>query len=282
MSLDTATLTLSGSKVTADISSVLTGMTLNAASDTVAQMTLTASDANGTIAASPLAATGTTVTWRGEPWQVGAITTTWADDNTIEHAFDCRSTLARKLRRTYKTSAEKKVSPSQWVTARVLAAGGKATCQPSSKQGTIAQTSGTDPQSTLDVIANLASDLDWSWCEWGGRLWFGSRYWAWQGNAAGQRTWAITRGTGAGTDALSADLTLDDDTTTDAATGTIAVPYERGVLIRPWDRLTVSGHGRRDGIYLVESIAITADSFSPVSVTVAQPRLPRKKKGSST
>jgi len=282
MTVDTATLRLGSARLGADIEQVLTGLTLDASSDSVAQLTVTASDDNGIIAASNLAATGTALTWMGQAWQVAAITTRWGEDNTIGHSFDCRSALARRLRRTYKASAEKKVSPSQWVTGRVTAAGGIAICQPSSKQGTIAQSSGSDRQSELDVIANLASDLDWSWCEWGGRLWFGSRYWAWSGNATGQRLWPVTRGTSPASDAISVEATIDSDTTDNLATGTVTVPYGYGVKVRPWDRVRLAGYGQRDGVWLVDAISVTADGFSPVSLTIAQPHLPAKKKGSST
>lgn len=282
MNLDTDSLRLAGAKISADISDVLTGLTLDSGSDSVAQLTITASDDKGVISATPLANPGTAVLWRGDTWQVGARTTARGNDNTILHTFDCRSTLARRLRKTYKASAERKVSPSEWVTRRVATAGGVAVCQPSSKQGTIAQTSGDQRQSELDVISSLASDAGWTWVEWAGRLWFGSRHWAWQGNATGQRLWPVTWGTDPASDALATELTVDDDDTDNAATGTITIPYDFGVTMRPWDRISLTGHGVDNGIWLIEKVAFTADSTTPITVDVSQPHRPAKKSGSAS
>ena len=282
MKLDSTSLTISGGKVSADLEQVLTGLTLDAGAGSVAQLVVTASDVNGIIAKSGLMSTGTTVTWQGQPWQVGGRATERGSDNSVIHEFTCRSTLARKLRRTYKASAEKKVSPSQWVTRRVAAAGGTAICQPSSKQGTIAQTSGDRRESELDVIANLAGDLDWTWVEWGGRLWFGSRYWAWQGNAAGQRTWPVTWGKDPASDAIASSLAVDDDDIESRVSGSITVPYRLGVKMRPWDRISLAGHGRDNGMYLVEKVTFSADTSTPISIDVAVPNRPSKKSGSSS
>lgn len=281
MKLDTSTLTIGNAKASADLSEVLTSLQVDATADSVAQLTIEAADNQGTLSRSALMTPGTTVTWMTDTWQVAAITTTWAEDATVLHSIDCRSRLARALRRTYKASAEKKVSPSEWVTRRVAAAGGTAICQQSSKQGTIAQSSGKDKQSDLDVIANLASDQEWSWCEWGGRLWFGSRYWAWQGKATGQRLWTITRRSDPATDALSVEVTEDSDTTDNILTGTLTMPYDFGRQVRPWDRISLQGHGKRNGIYLIDGVSITADGTTPVSLTIAQPHLPTKKAGST-
>lgn len=282
MKLDTTSLILSGARVSADIEAVMTSLTLDCGTATVAQLVVTAADSQGVIARSALMSKGSVVQWRGDSWQVGARAVSRGTDNRILHTFTCRSQLARGLRRTYKASAEKKVSPSQWVQRRVTAAGGTAICQPSSKQGTIAQTSGDQRQSDLDVISNLASDLGWTWVEWGGRLWFGSRHWAWQGNAAGQRLWPVTWATDPASDAIASDITDDGDDTDNAKTGTITVPYDYGVKMRPWDRITVTGHGIDNGIYLVEKITFTADTSTPITIDVAQPNQPTKKSGSSS
>lgn len=280
MRLDTDSLRLAGATITADISDVLTTLTVDYGTDSVAQLTISASDDRGIIARTALMTPGTAVLWQGDTWQVGARTTARGSDATILHTFDCRSTLARGLRRNFKASAEKKVSPSEWITRRVAAAGGTATCQPSSKQGTIAQTSGDQRQSELDVIGSLCSDQGWSWIEWGGHLIAGTRYWAWQGNA-GLRLWPVTWDRKASSDAIASEITVDDDDTDNVASGTVTLPYDYGVKLRPWDRLSLSGFGVDDGIYLVEKVALSADTTSPISVDVTQPRLPAKKSGSS-
>lgn len=276
---DLSVVTLAGGKLTADLTEAITAVTLDYPTGSVAQLVVTALDA-AAVLRSALVVPGSTLTWRGEPWQVGGVGTTWGDDATIARAVTCRSSLARGLRRTYKASAEQKVSPSDWVRRRVRAAGGRAVCQPSSKRGTIAQTTGDDPQSELDVVANLAGDADWDWVEWGGRLWFGSRYWAWSGGATGQRTWAATWRKSEGTDALNAELTRDDDDTDNVWSGSITFPYAYGHRIRPWDLITPAGFGNVPQL-LVEQVSITADGVSPVTVQVARPVKPRKKKGST-
>lgn len=278
--VDLDTVTLAGKRLSADLTAAITGLTVEYGTDAVAQLTLTCTD-SGPLASSRLLVPDTTVTWLDDPWEIGGRTTTWGDDNTIVHEIVCRSTLARRLRRTYKASAEQRVSPSQWVTRRVTAAHGRAVCQPSSKRGTIAQTSGDNRQSTLDVIANLASDLGWSWVESGSRLLFGSRYWAWRNAPSGQKTYAITWGRDDRTDALSAELGVDDDDTETAASGTITVPYELGRRLRPWDLLDAAGFGRDSGTWLVEKLTITADGSTPVTVDVSQPLPPAKKAGST-
>lgn len=277
---DLTTVTLAGSKLTADLSDAITTVTVEYGTGTVAQLVLTVVDSAKALAGSPLLTPGTAMTWQQDRWQVAGRTSSRGSDDTLLHTFTARSTLARGLRRRYQASAEKKVSPSQWVTRRVAKAGGQAVCQASAKQGTIAQPSGSDRQSDLDVIANLASDLEWTWVEWGGRLFFGHRHWAWQTAPTG-RTWPVTWGVDPSTDALASEFTWDDDDTENAISGSVDLPNGYGTLIRPWDRLLLTGFGAVATV-LVEQVSITADGTSPVQVQVAQPRPPAKKAGSST
>ena len=276
---DLDTVTLAGGRLKADLTDAITEVTIDYSTGSVAQLVIAAADV-AAITGSALMRPGTTLTWQDDPWQVGGRTTIRGSDNTVLHRFTARSTLARGLRKTYKASAETKVSPSQWVARRVLQAGGRATCQPSSRQSTIAQTSGRDRQSTLDVIANLASDLEWSWTEWGGRLLFGSRYWAWQTGPTG-RSWAVTWGKDEATDALSSEVTVDDDDTENYVTIALELPYRYGKRIRPWDRIQLNGFGV-EATVLVEQVSITADGTTPVRVEASQPRPPAKKAGSSS
>lgn len=276
---DLTAVTLASGTLTADVADAVTEVTLDYGTDTVAQLTITVTDPKAALPRS-LTTPGTALTWQGEPWQIAARSSAYGSDATLLRTFTARSTLARALRRRYKASAEKKVSPTDWVTRRVIQASGRATCQPSAKQGTIAQPSGRDRQSDLDVIANLASDLQWSWVEWGGRLFFGSRHWAWQTGPTG-RTWPVTWRRDDTTDALTADLTEDDDDTDNYLTGSLELPYRFGKKVRPWDRLQTAGLGV-PGLLLVEQVQITADGTSNVRIQVAQPRPPAKKAGSSS
>lgn len=281
--IDLDRIRIAGAKVSAQIADALTALTVEYSVDAVGQLTLTAADPQGTLLRSGLASVGTTVTFDADPWQVGAVGAHWGQDNTRSHELTCRSRVGRHLRRQYKASVERKVSPSDWVRRRVAAAGGTAVCQASSKQGTIAQTSGKDRQSDLDVVASLAGDLEWSWVEYADRVYFGSRYWAWGGGLAGQKDWKATWARSDATDLLAADLAVDDDDDTDRATGTVTFPYDRGVLLRPWHRIQLAGLGTQyDGWWLVGNVTIAADLTSPITVDVARPRPPAKKTGSAT
>ena len=278
-SLDTETLAIAGRSASAGLADVLVSMTLDASAGSVAQLSITAKDEGSVL--SSLATTGAAVTWQGQAWMVGAVTRSRGSDNVVLVTMECRSTLAKKLRRIYRASAEAKVSPSEWVARRVKSAGGLAACQPSSRQSTIAQMGGNDRQSVLDVIASLAGDLGWDWCETGGRLIFGSRYWAWTGVPAGQKSWPVTWATSPASDALSIEVTSDDDDTDNARSGTIVVPYASGVRMQPWDRVRLAGSGVDDGMYLIDSLSVTADLVTPVSIQVSRPRQPAKKAGST-
>lgn len=282
MTLDLASLRISANEVISDISEAIISLERTGSLDSLEQLTLTITDPSGVFANSPLAARGSLVTWHGEQWQVAGLGSSYPDDNTIAHTITCRSIIARSLRRKYGASVEKNVSPSQWVARRVSAAGGIAICQPSSGKKSIAQTSGEKKQSDLDVIGSLASTLEWSWVEWGGRFWFCSRHWAWEGNASGQRTWQVTRGMGTDTDAIAVDIAIDDDDTSNTAAGSITVPYRQGLLMRPIDLISLAGHGSLNGVYLIESSTVNADPSTTVTLDVAQPRRPSKKSGSST
>ena len=280
MTPDLDSVTLAGGKLTADLADAITTVTVDYGTDAVAQLVIGCSDSASALTGTPLLIPGRVLTWRGEPWETAGRTTTRGSDNTTVHEFTCRSQLARRLRRRYKASAEKKVSPSQWVTRRVASAGGQVICQPSSKQSTIAQTSGRDRQSELDVIANLAGDLEWSWVEWGNRVIFGSRHWAWQTGPTG-RLWQVTWQSNPSTDALSSEITADDDDTDNYVSGTLDLPYEYGSQLRPWDRIRMTGFGPTSDV-LVDQVQITADGSSPVAVQFSQPRPPAKKSGSSS
>ena len=282
MSLDLSTFRVRGDTLAADLTAAMTTLSFDGGAGAVAQLTANVLDADGVFLRSALATPGSDVTWRDDAWQVGAVTTEWTDDNRILHQLTCRSALARGLRRKRQASVETRVSPSEWVARRIAQRGGIAICQPSSRQSTIAQASGNERPSDLDMIANLGSDLGWTWVEWGNRFWFGSRHWAWTGGATGQRTWSITRNVSDRSDAVAARLGIDDDDTENTGTGTVTVPYALGVRIRPWDLLNITQRGPRSGTWLVDKISFPADAHTPIQLEVSQPRRPAAKAGSST
>jgi hypothetical protein len=50
------------------------------------------------------------------------------------------------------------------------------------------------------------------------------------------------------------------------------MPYSTGQMIRPWQRLRVSGLGRYDGTWLVDSVVRRPDGVTPVEITCLQPK----------
>lgn len=273
-------LRVAGKKLKAELAEVVIELTADYAIDSLGELRVVAADPAQRLVKTPLANFNTQVTLDDEKWSVGAFEAAFSGDELSTVTIAARSPLARRLRRRYKVSDTKKVSPSQWVTARVKAAGGKAVCQTSNKELDISQRGGNQRQSELDVIGNLASELDWSWAEHSNTFYFGSRHWAWKGGA-GTPTWRVTWKTVEATDALSMSWTVSDDNAEDFANLDLELPYQAGQRLRPWHRIQLRGAGVADGIWLVDSVAVTHDGVSSVAVTASQPRKPSPKKGSS-
>lgn len=271
---------ISGGKIRADATELITGIDLDYGVGQVCELTITVADPTGILDSTPLADTGATVTVSGSAgeWQVGAVDADYGAG--ILWSYRCRSKIARQLRKRYKSGAEKEVSPTEWVTRRVKELGGTVVAQPSSKRIAIGQAGNEDAQSSLDVIEELAGQLEWAWVERDGVLYFGDPYWAFTGGA-GTPTWPVTWKTAPETDALSLSASVSDDDTELAGTLDVTLPYLAGQRIRPWDRLRVRGIGRYSGDWLVETVTYPLDNVGPVNVQTTRPRKPRKKKGSS-
>ena len=268
-------LTLPGEKQ-ADLADVVTEIAIDYVTDSVSELSIVFADTNHRIAKRASALIGQIVTFDGVRWQVGSVDSelaAWGSLITLR----ARDPLAKKLRVTYKTSAEKKVSPGQWVTGRVKKAGGRAIVQPSSKRGTIAQSKN---QSVIDVITDLATELEWSWVSHSGVLIFGSRFAAWQGKIGGLPTWRVSWDSNPSTDALAATWSDSDDNTENRATLEIELSYEHGARLRPWHRLASTIPGA-DGTWLIESVNIIHDGVTPVQITATKPKKPSPKAGSS-
>lgn len=270
-------LLLAGSKLRADLAQAVTSISLSYDVGSLAELTVTSQDPAGALARSDLGRTGTTVTFDGEPWQVGAVDGDFAAG--IAWTFSCRSRLAKQLRRTYRVSAKKNVSPSDWIRQAAAAAGGTAVVRPSTKKTQITQAGGDQPQTELDVINSLAGDQDWQWVEYGNSLYVGHPHDALDG-LFGLPTWPVTWKKQPATDALTLKLSLDDDDKESAGTGELTVPHDAGLRLRPWHRLQLAGAGGFDGLWLVSGVEITRDGVTPVQVSITRPRPPVKKAGS--
>lgn len=273
-------LRVAGQKLKAELAELVTEVACDYGTESLAELRVVVADPALRFIRTPLATFNTTLTLDTEKWSVGAVEAALTGDDLSTVTIAARSPLARTLRRKYKVSDTKKVSPSQWVTARVKSAGGTAVCQQSSKELDISQRGGDQRQSELDVITGLASELDWAWVEHSNTFYFGSRFWAWQGGA-GTPTWPVTWKTKSNSDAIALNWAVSDDNADEFATVDLELPYEAGERMRPWHRIRLRGAGVVDGTWLVESVAVTHDGISPVQISASQPRKPSPKKGSS-
>jgi hypothetical protein len=272
---------IAGKKVAAQVADLVTDLTLDFTPGQVAELSLTVADPTGRLDNSPLAALGTTVTMTDDPtgsWEVGSIDAVYAAG--ITWTYRCRSKLAKNLRTRFKAGAEVKVSPTDWVTRRVKEAGGKTVAQPSSKRVAIGQGGKQDRQSVLDVITDLASELEWAWVEHGGTFYFGDPYWALQGGTR-LPTWPVTWKSNVRSDALAMSVNLSDDDTESRGTLELSLPNVYGRRLRPWHRVRLADAGRYSGVWLVDSVSYRDDDYSAVDVSCSLPRKPAKKGGST-
>jgi hypothetical protein len=268
-------------KIRADLTEFITGINYDFSPEQVAELEIVAIDPTGRLARSPLAELGTEVRMTDDTaarWSVGSIEATYGAG--ITWSYRCRSLLAKELRQTFKMGAEVKVSPSEWVTRRVRAAGGQAVTQPSTKRIAIGQGGKDDAQSSLDIITDLASELEWSWVEHSNTLFFGHPYWAWQGNTR-LPMYPLTWKKNPRSDAIELRVNLSDDDVVNRGNLDVIVPAEYGRRLRPWNRLRVDVPGRYSGVWLIESVTFADDDVSTVDVSCILPRRPRKKGGST-
>lgn len=275
---DLTTLRVGGAAVSADIAQIITSIDVSYAVGQVAELAITGADNGGRLASSSLAQLGMPVTYAGMSWEVGSFDCEFVGGGLV-WTFRCRSKVARTMRRTYSVRADRAVSASAWVSSRVAAAGGTTVAETSSTKPTISQSGGTNRQSELDVIGTLASDLQFSWVEYGGTFYFANPRWVYDGNA-GTNTWPVTWLKNPATDALSLTLSESDDDKTNLGTGNLTVPQDLGILIRPWDRIQFSNVGQFESMWLVESVSGRLDGVAAFTVSLVIPRIPIPKAGS--
>lgn len=274
--VDLSTLRLNGARLGADVSDAVTAVTIDRPIGALTELTIDVIDPDRDLATSPLVTPGTTIVMDDTTWIVAAVTNNFPASGPVTLSVNARGPLARALRRTYRSSVEQNVSPSDWVSRRVKAAGGTAVCMTSSKKATIAQSSGDTAQSQLDVLSSLASEIDGSFVERSsGRLWFGTADWAYRSAPAGQRTWPIDEN-------YAASFTADSDDTEATGTGSIDIDVDAAARIQPWDLIQVSGFGTDvRGLWLVDGFTVEETARGMVSVPIRRPKPPRAKSGSA-
>jgi hypothetical protein len=274
-------LRIASNRLSAQLADVITDIALDFGSGQVAELTITAADPIGLLDDTPIADLGTSVTMTDDPagsWEVGSIDAAYGAG--ITWTYRCRSKLAKNLRVRFKTGAEVQVSPTDWVKRRVKEAGGRTVAQPSSKRVAIGQGGKQDRQSVLDVIGNLAGELEWAWVEHGNTLYFGDPYWALTGGP-GLPTWPVTWKSDPASDALAMAVNLSDDDTEAAGTLDVTLPNAYGRQLRPWHRIQLQDAGRYSGLWLVTSVSYRDDNYSAVDISCLRPRKPAKKGGST-
>lgn len=272
--IDLSTLVIAGKVMrTTDIGQTVSGVRLDRRVGALPELELTLIDASNILTSSGLTAEGTKVTLSGIAWVVAAVTRAYPVSGPDMVTVTCRGPLARKLRSTYKSSVEQKVDAARWVRTRVDDAGGKAICMPTSARATIAQSGGDRAQSQLDVISQLAGQIDGSFVERdGNKLWFGTAEWAFATAPPGQKSWTLDRAN------VSGEFSVDSDDTEAIASGSLIVPIDIAERMQPWDLVQATGFGPDSGRWLVGDLSI--DDTATVTVPVSRPRPPRKKSGS--
>lgn len=276
MAPEVSSLVVAGSRLRTDLAANVTSITRNLALGQVGELSVVA--AGDKLIGTQLAKYGTSVHFGSGRYQVGAVEPDLGPPVLL--TIRCRSTLARALRKTYKTKAEHKVSAGEWIRRRVHAHDGKVTVQPSAKKGTISQSGGRDAQSELDVIGSLASGAEWVWTERGEHLYVGQRWWFYLGGGSLAK-WDLTWRKVEKRDVLTLSGVLSDDDKDNAATASMTVPYALGIRLAPLQRVDLSGAGVLNGTWLIENTTATLDGLTPVTVALTKPRRPSKKKGST-
>lgn len=262
--------TLNGKRFTADLEQAVASVSLDLTVEEVSQVTLSLLDPDGKLTGRDLRKA--TLGWDGAVWDISA-SSLQAAAGSIELA--ARSVLGRRMRRTYRVVGEHKVNADEWIVRWVTALGGVAVVQKTGKRAVLPED--TD-QSVWDVLGAVCSDLGWSFVEYGGRVWAGSRMWAYDGGPD-LPTWPVTWKTDAATDLLDASPALTHDDPDRLGSCDMVLRWEQGRRLRPWHLLDLSGLGIYDGRWLAEGVQIPNDGTSPVTVSCIRPRRKSEKTG---
>lgn len=275
---DLSQVVIAGAKVKSDVADAVTRLGVDFRTGQVAELSIDLADP-GRLARRALTTVGTEVRWNGTRWQVGAVDRDWAAWG-VATTVHCRSQVAKRLRKRVKASAESNRTPAAWIGPRVRDAGGRAVVQSAPSWPVISQ--GND-QTDLDVIVAICSESRMDWTEHDGVFYVGTLWWAY-GGGPGLPTWRATWMSGDDDDnGLLALATVDtDDDPTQAASGTAVLSNTRGIRVRPWHRLKVTGTGSDDdGLWLVTSVTVDLDGTSPATVELTRPVKSAPKAGSS-
>lgn len=257
------TFTLNGKRITADLEGLVTSTSLDMGVEQVAQVSLVVVDPREQLLRKDWR--GSRLGWDGATWDISAVDIAAAAYTTN---LSARSWLARRMRRTYRVVGEHKVGPDEWIVRWIKSLGGKAIVEKTSKRGVIPA---SKDQSLWDALSGLCGDVGWSFTEYAGIVYAGSRMWAFDGGT-GLPTWPVTWKTAERSDALDVGGSLTDDDPDNRGTAEFVLRWENGRKIRPWHRIQLDGLGIYDGLWLAESVQTPNDGTSTVSVSASRPR----------
>lgn len=277
MSMDLSGFTMTSGESLTDVGQLVTGVSVNWAPGTVAELRIEVVDPQGQLQDHGLLELGTTLTWGDATWQVGSVDRTFTGYGLLT-TISARSQLAKNLRLTSGTGALKKISPAEWIRRKVKTAGGTAICEAGARKRTIVQKKGV---SVLDVITSLASTTGVEWVEIDGTMVVGTPWWAYSGGPS-LPMWAVTWKQDPATDAMSLTASVTEDDKANGASCSISLPASRARDIRPWHLVDLSGAGELlDGTWLVGEVTLDLGSTAPVSLSLTRPLKSAPKKGSA-
>ena len=270
---------LAGGFYAGDISDAIGGLSADFGVGKVGQWSFEAVDVDRTLTRAGLTTPGRMVRIGGAQFDVAAIARDYRGDD-IWLTVEMRSSVARRLRLMSGSSRETDVTPAQWITKRVRKAGGTALVEPGAKRRTIAQKRN---ESVLDVIAALASDTSTEWVEYGGTVYVGTAWWAFQGKT-GLPTWQVSMRGGTKVNELTG-LRLDTRESIDdrevAADATLTVDQRLGIAVQPWSRVNLADVPEPDaGLWLVSNVAF-AYGGGDVTLNLQRPLKSSPQDGSS-
>ena len=263
------------STVTADIADAVTAASLDMPNDAVAELELTVADPGLRLWVAGLFELGAAVRWRDLALTIAAIE---VDATTTERVtVRCRSTVAQALRRREGASLARQTSVAAWLAAEAAAVGGTVRGPVDPTRAHVSRAGGDQRESTWQVAARAADDLDWWLFEHAGTVTFAPAEWLAANPAQEWRaTWLLDETT----DVLGLSARSSDDDDDAAAEIELSVPPRTWSDIRPGHTVTVSGVGALDGTYVVSSVGIDLSDVDPIDVRAVIPRPPKPRKGS--
>ena len=248
----------------------------------MSQLDFVLSDPDFSLLASGALGLGTRIDFGDIPLEVAAAEV--GGDSTPTLAVTLRSAGIMALKRKKGALVVSDTSPTDFAQREAESVGLGFVGEPSAALPQIARTAepGEEPESSWDVITNLANELGYITFEAKGVLYFG------------KPTWLIANAGGAVyTVRYPAETSADEwgitsvpsirrvevaDQFTPPVTGTITLPYDKASKLRPGDRINLVGIPTFEAEYMVTTVPLSIDGVSPVGIGIETPTDPEPKK----